>query len=153
MIPLSHNGNSYFVQIFLWKFSQGHVQRKDYSSVLHYEMFNNHVAVSPPHIASPFNSSQKLSPCSLFSWSNDFSTSIAFSGPTLLVRLSRHSQRTCHWRSFHLFFKLKWDSYNAKLTLIMNNSVTFSMFAMLFKQHLCLVPKHLHHPKRKTQTH
>ena len=31
----------------------------------------------------------------------------------------------------------------------MNNSVTFSTFTVLFKQHLYLVPKYFHHSKRK----
>ena len=34
----------------------------------------------------------------------------------------------------------------------MNNSVTFSTFTVLFKQHLYLVPKYFHHPQRKLYT-
>ena len=35
----------------------------------------------------------------------------------------------------------------------MNDSVAFSRFSVLCHYHLCLVPRHVHHPKKKPCTH
>ena len=70
----------------------------------------------------------------------------------MLVRLSRNSCRTCHLNPLKIFFEVKF-TYQKINCFKANSSVAFNTFALLCKQHFCLVPTHLHHPKSKLHSH
>ena len=75
--------------------------------------------------------------------------------PLAMNRMCKHREQEVGGCEEYIHF----FSYEVKFTsreinhFTVNNSVAFSTFTILCHHHLCLVPKHFHHPKIKPHTH